>query len=191
MLITQKEWTIAVWIQFLIEMAFFISVYYHYLYLRYKGQPHFIYLSLFYIYLVAVLFVTLLPLDFQYFEWGNLVYFSTNNFTEPFRDIFLHYSGAIKGVILNTILFIPFGFLFPLSMLNKHHFLSQIGFFKTILCGMVVILSIEILQMFFSLFCVGFRTFDITDVITNTLGVCIGYLCYQIMCILKDNVFVA
>lgn len=179
--IVSKTWSFAVWIQFIIEAFLFIKIYYHTIYLKYNHFKRF-YFTLFYFYIVAILFVTLLPLDFQDFQIGNWWYFSYNNFTIPFRDIINQYGGAVRGVILNTIMFIPFGLLFPICF--------QCRFIKTASIGLLSILSIETLQMLFSLFCIGYRTFDITDIITNFIGICIGYILYKIFSVLKNNVLI-
>ncbi len=180
MLITHQNWNLSIVIQFIIEIFLFIKIYYHVIYLQYHNQKKFIYYTLFYVYLVGILFVTLLPLDFQDFQIGNWWYFSCNNFTMPFRDIIYQYGGAMKGVILNIIMFIPFGLLFPLCF--QRHFI------QTAFVGLLSILSIEILQMLFSLFCIGFRTFDVTDIITNFTGLCIGYSLYKILTLIKKTV---
>ena len=43
------------------------------------------------------------------------------------------------------------------------------------LTGLIVSLSIEIIQMF------GFGTSDVNDLITNTLGACLGYGVYKLL----------
>lgn len=176
MLITHQQWNLFVLIQFLIEIIIFIGIYYHYIYLRYQHKQ-FIYYTLFYFYIVGILFVTILPLDFQYFEFGHWNHIYNHNFLFPFRDVYYHYQGAIYNVILNILLFIPFGLLFPLI----YHY----SFIKTHFIGLSMIISIEIIQLLLSLFCIGFRAFDITDIMMNDLGLCIGYLIYKI---LKGNV---
>ncbi|WP_373155926.1 VanZ family protein [Clostridium sp. AUH-JLR23] len=172
MLITQRNWTSAIWIQFFIEIIIFIAIYYYFIYLKYQKQKVLFYRTLLYVYIIGILFVTLLPLDFQYAQFDHFHHFTVHNFTFPFRDVIYHYGGAITNVILNTFMFIPFGFLVPLSF--------QYSFIKTMLIGLMTIIGIESLQMIFSLFCIGFRTFDITDIITNFIGLCLGYLIYYI-----------
>lgn len=170
MLIIQRNWTLAIWIQFFIEIVIFIVIYYYFIYLKYQKQKVLFYRTLLYVYIIDILFVTLLPLDFQYAQFDHFHHFTVHNFT--FRDVIYHYGGAITNVILNTFMFIPFGFLVPLSF--------QYSFIKTTLIGLMTIIGIESLQMIFSLFCIGFRTFDITDIITNFIGLCLGYLIYYI-----------
>ena len=70
--------------------------------------------------------------------------------------------------ILNILLFIPLGFFLPL--LYKKY--DRIG--KIALVGLLVSLSVEIAQMF------DFGTTDIDDLITNTLGTCLGFGLYKL-----------
>lgn len=170
MLIINKNWTMALKIQFILEIIIF-AIGYYYLYKKETNKKQLIYKSLFYFYIIGVLFVTILPLDFQFFQIGNFSYFNANNFFHPFEDLLMHRSGALKGIILNIIMLIPFGLLYPL-VLKKN------TFFKTLTTGILFILGIEITQMICSLFSIGFRTFDITDVLTNILGLLIGYMFY-------------
>lgn len=87
----------------------------------------------------------------------------------PFSDWNVDRSGLIRDIILNTILFFPFGFL--LQMVNKKNKLSLLQ----ILIPFIASASIEILQYIFS---VGVT--DITDVICNTLGAVFGAISYLI-----------
>lgn len=69
-------------------------------------------------------------------------------------------------IILNIILFIPFGFLFPIIQPK----LSK----ATIAYGVLFSLAIEIMQ-----YITGRGLADIDDLINNTLGAAIGYLIYR------------
>lgn len=72
-------------------------------------------------------------------------------------------------VIENILLFIPFGFISPCAfkVFRKPHFCLFAGFFSS--------LSIELLQLLTRR---GF--FQIDDIITNTLGMMIGYILFVI-----------
>lgn len=181
MFITGRDWTVALWIQFILEIILFAYGYYRFIYQKETNKKKLIFKTLFYLYLIAVLYVTLLPLDFQFFQLDNFVYFNANNFTHPFEDLLLGRSGALKGIILNMIMLIPFGILYPLAIKKQ-------SFIKCITTGLLFILGIEISQMLLSLFSIGFRTFDITDVIVNTTGLIIGYIIYKIINILKNDI---
>ena len=81
----------------------------------------------------------------------------------PFLDMI---SGPID-TFLNVILFVPLGFFLP--MLYRKY--SQIG--RVVLTGFLFSIIIEIVQMF------GMGATDINDLITNTLGTCLGYCVYK------------
>lgn len=75
-------------------------------------------------------------------------------------------SGPVDTV-LNVVLFIPFGFFLPL-LYRKYDAPGKI-----VLSGFLFSLLIEIVQMF------GRGSTDINDLITNTLGACLGFLLYR------------
>lgn len=66
---------------------------------------------------------------------------------------------------------IPFGFLLPLT---KH---PAPSFLTTLLYTSILSFCIETFQPLIN----GFRSSDITDIITNVLGGCIGYLLYLLL----------
>ena len=74
------------------------------------------------------------------------------NITEPY---------AFKNIIANILVFIPLGFFFS----NKNHK----NVFKTLIICLGIILSIELIQLFFK---IGF--FDVDDIILNFIGSLIG-----------------
>ncbi len=84
-------------------------------------------------------------------------------------------SGAARQFIGNILLFIPFGLLLPLLFkgLRKWYRVFLIGFGCTV--------GIETLQLGLRLMCMGWRSFDVDDIILNTLGVIIGYMIYKIL----------
>lgn len=90
----------------------------------------------------------------------NLVPFYT------MRDLLFHHSFGdfILNNIGNIILFLPFGFFLPMRF-KKIDNLSKI-----LLVGMLLSVSIEIVQLF-----MPNRWTDIDDVLLNTLGTGIGY----------------
>lgn len=87
----------------------------------------------------------------------------------PFSDWSIDRSGLIRDIILNIILYFPFGFL--LQMINKKNKLSLLQIFIPFTAS----ISIEILQYIFS---VGVT--DITDIICNTIGAVFGAISYLI-----------
>jgi len=62
----------------------------------------------------------------------------------------------------------PFGFLFPLTRKKSA------GFFITAFFCFVMSLGIELLQPLIG----GFRSSDVTDLITNVIGGMLGYVLY-------------
>ena len=123
---------------------------------RTQGRESLLVNTLMYAYLSLVLFFTMMPvitsipsiLDHPY-KPMNLV---------PF----------LRQVVLNVIMTLPFGFLFPLTR-NK-----RANFGVTVLFCFLMSLGIELLQPFFD------RSSDITDLITNVIGGALGYGLYVI-----------
>lgn len=77
--------------------------------------------------------------------------------------------GMITGptdTILNVVLFAPLGFFLPL-LYKKFHCMKTVA-----LTGFLFSLSVEITQMF------GWGSSDINDLMTNTVGTCLGFVIY-------------
>ena len=88
------------------------------------------------------------------------------------RIVYIPFLDMIKGPVdtaLNILLFVPLGFFLP--FLYKKY--DSIG--KIALVGILVSLSIEIAQMF------GTGATDINDLITNTVGACLGFIIYKLL----------
>lgn len=83
----------------------------------------------------------------------------------PFLDMI---RGPV-GTVLNILLFIPFGFFLSL-MYKKYDNVSKIA-----LTGFLFSFIIEFVQMF------GRGSTDINDLITNTVGTCLGYWIYKLL----------
>lgn len=82
----------------------------------------------------------------------------------PFND------GLEISNMLNVILFMPFGFLFP-TLWKKHRKLLP-----TLCSGLLFSIIIEIGQLF-----IKYRASDINDLIMNTLGTICGWIIFNIM----------
>lgn len=122
--------------------------------------------TLLYGYLVLVLYVTLmpviasLPFIFQHsYVPMNLV---------PFLDALEGRGDFARQVVLNVIMTLPFGFLFPLTGNRRG------GLLRTVWFCFLMSLGIELLQPLIH----DYRSSDLTDVITNTAGGVLGYGCY-------------
>ncbi len=75
-----------------------------------------------------------------------------------------------RNIILNILMFVPFGFLLPSA------FVFFRKFWKTYLAGFVVTLGIECSQLIFAL-----GIFECDDIFNNFLGVMVGYGFYAIV----------
>lgn len=121
-----------------------------------------------YIYISFVLYFTLMPIITSLPFMFNHPYVSMT--LEPFSDVIRNRGDFIRQIVLNIIMMVPFGILFPLTLKNKKKFL------KTILAVFLFSLTIEILQPLIN----PYRISDITDIITNVTGGIIGYGIYLI-----------
>ena len=85
---------------------------------------------------------------------------------------YVPFIGMITGPIdtmLNIILFVPMGLFLPL-LYKKYNSIKAVA-----LTGLMFSVSVEIVQMF------GWGSSDINDLITNTIGACLGYLIYKLL----------
>jgi glycopeptide antibiotics resistance protein len=128
----------------------------------------------FFVYVLAVLSITLFPIPYQHPGGGNL---QSNNLI-PFRTIggilsANSFANDIRNIGGNLLLLVPFGFLYPLVFRRSNRVV------KMILIGFAVSLLIETSQWIISAI-LGFtyRSFDVDDLLLNTLGSCIGYLVF-------------
>ncbi|WGU95015.1 VanZ family protein [Paenibacillus dendritiformis] len=137
-----------------------------------KSKKHLILNSMIYVYMVMVLFITLMPFTLPFGGTNNL-FMETANFI-PFRDLMENYSGAARELILNVIMMMPFGFLYPIS--------KKKGVLSTVALTFLFSLIIESSQLL-SAWWGGLhsRTFDVTDLITNTFGGLLGYLIFLVL----------
>ncbi|MFI3255086.1 MAG: VanZ family protein [Eubacteriales bacterium] len=140
-----------------------------------KSNTEKILISVFYLYLCCVLYVTILPLDLTPdFKWlyHESVPVDYGNFV-PFEDLLKNRHGAMKGILLNIIMTMPFGFLMSIIFL-------KVNFLKVLVSTFMLSLSIEVFQLITTIFLLHHRAFDVTDLITNTFGGIIGYFIYKL-----------
>ena len=129
--------------------------------------------TLMYIYITMVLYVTLMPLPIPFLNGTNNLFLETANII-PFRNLRLNYYGSIREILLNVIMMIPFGFLFPI--------IKKSGILKTVAMCFLFSLAIEIAQLLSAFWgALSSRTFDVTDLITNTSGGLLGYLFFIVL----------
>ena len=133
-----------------------------------KGKDILLVNTLMYIYLSFVLYFTLMPIITYIPFILNHPYRPMN--LVPFIDVLMRRGDFYRQVVLNIIMTIPFGFLFPLTRRKS------VKFIQTVFSCFLMSLCIELLQpLSFS----G-RSSDITDLITNVAGGMIGYGLYVI-----------
>lgn len=137
-------------------------------YSRWKllNKRDFIIRTVFYIYISIVIYLTLMPIltSLPSVFDGDYV----PMFLKPFDD-YIHSKGdATFQLIINVLMFVPFGFMLPM--------IKKCNIFTVALYSFLFTLSIEVLQPLLN----SFRISDITDVITNTTGGIIGYILYII-----------
>ena len=154
-----------------VTLIYFIVYQMH---LKKKEKQYIVKFSIMYIYLFLVLCVTILPIDFTLDpKWK---YHSSINFTyvhiKPFNELSLGCYGALKQVILNIVMTVPFGFLY--SNLKKN-----IGMSKVIVSTFLLSFTIEIIQLIMTVFLLHYRSCDVTDLITNIIGGIIGFMLYK------------
>lgn len=156
--------------KYLIDFLVLALVYIFVLYGKWKakGRDRLLVNTLMYIYLVFVLYFTLMPVITSIpFVW-NHPYTPMN--LVPFIDVLEGRGDFFRQVGLNVIMTVPFGFLFPLTW-NKRD-----SFCRTVFYCFLMSLCIELLQPLLN----GFRSSDITDLITNVMGGMTGYCLYRI-----------
>lgn len=101
--------------------------------------------------------------------------FGTSNFI-PFKEIFRYDIGSrlfVKNIIGNVLLFLPYGYFVSYYLKNKK-------ILPTTFLTLLISITIEIVQLNIG------RTFDIDDIILNTIGGILGYGIYIIMDKIKD-----
>ncbi len=133
---------------------------------RTRGRASLLVNTLMYAYLSLVLYFTMMPVVASIPFMLNHPYKPMNLI--PFIDVSLRRGDFFRQVLLNIIMTLPFGFLFPLTRGGRGKFVVTVFF-----CFLMS-LGIELLQPFFD------RSSDITDLITNVIGGALGYGLYAI-----------
>ena len=158
-------------ISHLIDVIALIALYIFVLFPRWKRRSDgvlFIW-SVMSAYLCFVLFFTMMPII------TSLPFL----FDHPFAYNLIAFDDYANGrgdfmrqIILNAIMTVPFGFLFPLTRRRDKRTMVS-----TVFVTFLLSLAIETLQPFVN----SYRTFDVTDLITNTIGGFIGYCCFMVI----------
>lgn len=131
-----------------------------------KGKDVLLVNTLMYVYLSFVLYFTLMPVIASVPFILNHPYTPMN--MVPFVDVLTGRGDFVRQVVLNVIMTMPFGFLFPLIQDRSARFS------RTVFSCFLMSLAIELLQPLIN----GFRSSDVTDLITNVIGGMLGYGLY-------------
>lgn len=160
----------------LVDTAALIIIYASFFFKKWraKGRDRLLVNTLFYIYIALVLYVTLMPIIASLPFLFDHPYMPMN--LSPFHDYSSGKGDTVRQILLNVIMMMPFGFLMPIVKKQK--------LFSCILWTFLFSLSIELLQPLIG----GFRSSDVTDLITNTVGGMIGYFLYSIFRPLVDAI---
>ena len=86
----------------------------------------------------------------------------------PFEDVIHRHGDYVRQIVLNVVLFLPFGVLQPLCDRCRGR---RPRFWRCLLLALALSAGIELVQPLLH----DFRRADITDVITNTIGGVLGY----------------
>ena len=133
---------------------------------RSQGRDRLLVNTLMYAYLSLVLYFTMMPVVVSIPSMLDHPYTPMN--LVPFIDVSLGRGDFFRQVLLNVIMTMPFGLLFPLTRDRRARFGA------TVFSCFLLSLGIELLQPFFD------RSSDVTDLITNVTGGALGYGLYAL-----------
>lgn len=134
--------------------------------------------SIMYVYIGFVLYFTLMPI-LSAIPGAFFPPFGTVNMN-LFVDLINNRGDFMRQIVLNIIMMIPFGLLLP--SIKK----ENCSVIKVLIFTFLFSLIIEVFQPILH----GYRSFDVTDLITNTIGGYIGYILYcmvKVLFRLKSN----
>lgn len=142
---------------------------------RGKGLRYLLLFSLFYLYIVIVLYYTLFQFQslivLKYFMPGLMLRGAPAGKAVNLIPLATLTLKDLKTSLLNILLFLPLGFGLP--------FITRARWGRVVAIGAAFSITIELLQ-FITGFAAGitFRIADINDVLFNTLGAAAGYLVF-------------
>ncbi len=134
--------------------------------------------SVMFFYLAGVLLVTLMPIIVSLPFCFNHPYVPMH--MTPFEDAVHGRGDFVRQIVLNVIMTVSFGILYPLC---RRTVKKRCGLFRCLCMTAALSLSVELLQPLIN----GARSADITDVITNTVGGLVGYGCYALSLLWKNT----
>ena len=153
------------------DLLIFTLIYYVFFFNKWRqlGRKNFIIRTIFYLYLITVFYFTLMPI-FKSLQMRIFInYHAKANFI-PFVDLTHCWGNYYFEIFSNIILMLPMGIFIPLLKPTRH------PLFETTIKTLLFSLMIELSQYIFLIE----RIFDVTDLITNTLGGFIGCLIYLV-----------
>ncbi|MEH7178293.1 VanZ family protein [Neobacillus vireti] len=124
---------------------------------------------LFYFSVTFIYSLTLFP--FPFYDYPNMESGGIN--LTPFESIYnllthSNFMYTLRNIVGNILLFMPLGFSIPLRFkVNK--------FWKVIIFGFFTSCLVEVIQLLTSI-----RSFDVDDLILNTLGAIIGFVLFRL-----------
>lgn len=142
-------------------------------------------------YIAGLLMLVATPANLWSLIWFKLIYGYSGGELAPLfsgefnfvPSIFRYITGELTGgawVIFmflgNVLLFLPFGFLLPMAWKKK-------TFVKYICVGIITIAVLELIQPIMG------RSFDVDDLITNTIGFLMGYFLYIICNFIYEKIY--
>jgi glycopeptide antibiotics resistance protein len=133
-------------------------------------------LFLFYIYLISVMSLTIIPLPFTRFNFsrGGINLIPIVNTINDLKDTFSNHAiiptdHSFQNLFGNIILFIPLGIFLPI-LSYRYRSIATV-----VICAFICSVSIETVQFIERQFEI-YRFVDIDDVILNTLGAILGFV---------------
>ena len=155
-------------VKYFVDVAVLMFLYAFVFFRRWRSQvrDRLLVNTLMYAYLSLVLYFTMMPVVVSIPSMLDHPYTPMN--LVPFIDVSLGRGDFFRQVLLNVIMTMPFGFLFPLTRDRRARFGA------TVFSCFLLSLGIELLQPFFD------RSSDVTDLITNVTGGALGYGLYAL-----------
>ena len=155
-------------VKYFVDVAVLMFLYAFVFFRRWRpqGRDRLLVNTLMYAYLSLVLYFTMMPVVVSIPSMLDHPYTPMN--LVPFIDVSLGRGDFFRQVLLNVIMTMPFGFLFPLTRDRRARFGA------TVFSCFLLSLGIELLQPFFD------RSSDVTDLITNVTGGALGYGLYAL-----------
>lgn len=137
-------------------------------------------LSLFFVYAVSVLAITVIPLPFTQFRNPTANDFNITPVVNTVRELLATFTPRtkymtgflLKNILGNLVLLMPLGIFLPLISVRYY------SLKKVLLIAFLCSLIIEIIQ-FVSKFFGSYRSVDIDDLILNTAGAFLGFLIFD------------